>query len=138
MAHRLTRGWPFFIFHAPGVIKSKAPTGTVAYTHLTMSGYYRPMFSSWWHAGGTCVNFFLHVLSVKFPTVQKNQVSLALGWLWLIWAATNSWRTVYGEAQVCQMEAAFHSLTGPGCGLLAYWHLVHTASCWFRVILLRG
>lgn len=107
-----TAGWPFFLFRAPGE-KSKAV--------VPMTGYTR-VFSAW-HAGGVCFSFFMHVVGRAFPLEQKASVALPLGLLWVIWASINSYRSVYGGAQFCQIGIAFHSLLGPGCGLAGYWHL---------------
>uniref|UniRef100_A0A7S4SUW7 Uncharacterized protein n=1 Tax=Ditylum brightwellii TaxID=49249 RepID=A0A7S4SUW7_9STRA len=107
------KGYPFFLFHDAGAAKTKAPVPMSSYTRV---------FGAW-HAGGVCLCFFVHVLANDFPLAQKAQISLALGLLWLIWAAINQWRTIYGAAQFCQMAIMVHSLTGPGCGLCGYWQL---------------
>jgi len=112
------RGWPFFLFHQPYEQDTKAP--------IPLSGYTR-VFGSW-HAGGVCLCFFMHVLGMSFPQEQKAQTALALGLLWVVWGAINSWRSVYGAAQFCQSGIQIHSLTGPGCGLAGYWML----SWWSR------
>lgn len=108
-----TRGWPFFLFRRPGSDSSMAVVPMASYTRI---------FSAW-HAGGVCLCFFMHVLALNFPAPQKAAVSLALGLLWIIWASINQWRFIYGGAQFCQIGISFHSLVGPGCGLLGYWHL---------------
>jgi len=110
------KGWPFFLFHQPGGTDTKAPVPLTGYTRV---------FGSW-HAGGVSLGFFMHVLGFGFPPAQKAEVALALGLLWVIWAAINQWRAWYGAGQFCQTGIMFHSLTGPGCGLngilfLAYW-----------------
>lgn len=108
------KGYPIFLFHKPG------GDGTMAV--VPMPGYTR-VFGAW-HAGGVCLCFFMHVLGSDFPLEQKAQTALALGLLWAIWATINQWRSIYGAAQFCQMGILFHSLTGPGCGLSAFW-MVH-------------
>jgi hypothetical protein len=108
----LTKGWPFFLFHAAGAEKTKAVIPQKPYTRV---------FSSW-HAGGVCFSVFVHALAAEFPVPQKAQMSLALAMLWTIWACTNSVRVIYGGAQFCQAGIMFHSLAGPGCGLCGYWH----------------
>merc|ERR1719150_2986766 len=108
------KGWPFFLFHQPGAAETKAP--------VPMTGYTR-VFGSW-HAGGVCLSFFMHILGNEFQGVERARVSLALGMLWVIWAATNQWRAWYGAAQFCQVGIMFHALTGPGCGLCGYWFLI--------------
>lgn len=106
-------GYPVYLFHRPGGGGTKAA--------VPMSGYAR-VFAAW-HAGGVCLCFFVHVLGRDFPPEPKAQTALALGLLWAIWATINQWRSVYGAAQFCQMGVLFHGLTGPGCGLCAYWML---------------
>lgn len=110
----ILKGWPFFLFHQPGGEDTKAP--------VPMSGYTR-VFGSW-HAGGVCLCFFMHVLGLGFDEAHKAQTALALGLLWLIWAAINQWRAIYGAAQFCQAGIQIHGLTGPGCGLAGYWMLM--------------
>mmetsp|Transcript_20467 Transcript_20467/g.44427 ORF Transcript_20467/g.44427 Transcript_20467/m.44427 type:complete len:258 (+) Transcript_20467:68-841(+) len=107
------KGYPIFLFHQPGGNGTKAI--------VPMPGYTR-IFGAW-HAGGVCLCFFMHVLGSGFPLEQKAQTALALGLLWAIWATINQWRSTYGASQFCQMGILFHSLTGPGCGLYAYWML---------------
>jgi len=109
----MLKGWPFFLFHQPGGSETKAP--------VPMTGFTR-VFASW-HAGGVCLSFFTHVLGNEFTGNNKASVSLALGLLWVIWAAINQWRAWYGAGQFCQMGIMFHALTGPGCGLAGYWML---------------
>jgi len=109
------KGWPFFLFHQPGGAETKA--------EIPLRGYTR-VFGSW-HAGGVCLSFFMHVLGYEFTGQPKAAVALAVGLLWVIWAATNQWRAWYGAAQFCQVGIMFHSLTGPGCGLNGYWHLAY-------------
>jgi len=106
------RGYPTYLFHQP-----KDNNGTKAV--VPMLSYTR-IFAAW-HAGGVCLCWFMHVLGTDFPLEQKSQTALALGLLWGIWAAINQWRSIYGGAQFCQVSILFHSLTGPGCGLCAYW-----------------
>jgi len=105
------RGFPIYLFHSPG------DTGTKAV--VPMPGYTR-VFGAW-HAGGVCLCFWMHVMAKGFPVAQKTEVALALGALWFCWAAINQWRSVYGAAQFCQAGILFHSVTGPGCGLMAVW-----------------
>lgn len=107
------KGYPTYLFHQPRADGTKAL--------VPMSEYAR-VFGSW-HAGGVCLCFFVHVLGKDFPLPQKAQTALALGLLWAVWAAINQWRSIYGAAQFCQTGILFHSATGPGCGLLAYWML---------------
>jgi len=107
------KGYPVYMFHQPGGNGTKAIVPMPGYTRIYGS----------WHAGGVCLCFFMHVLGSDFPLEQKAQTALALGILWAIWAAINQWRSIYGAAQFCQMGILFHSLTGPGCGLCAYWML---------------
>jgi hypothetical protein len=110
---KFTNGYPTYLFRQPGATQTKAL--------VPMSGYTR-VFGAW-HAGGVCFCFFMHVLGSDFPRAQKAPTALALGLLWFIWAAINQWRSIYGAAQFCQMGILFHGLTGPGCGMEAYWML---------------
>ena len=105
------KGYPIYLFHNPGGSGTKAMVPMSAYTRV---------FGAW-HAGGVCLCFFMHVLGTDFPLEQKSQTALALSLLWGIWASINQWRSVYGASQFCQASILFHSLTGPGCGLYAYW-----------------
>lgn len=107
------RGYPIYLFHLPGENESRAMIPMASYTRIFAA----------WHAGGVCLCFFMHVLGSNFPEPQKAQTALALGLLWGIWASINQWRSIYGAAQFCQISILFHSLTGPGCGLCAYWML---------------
>lgn len=107
------KGYPIFLFHQPGGSSTKASVPMAPYTRI---------FGSW-HAGGVCLCFFMHVLGTDFPMEQKAQTALALGLLWIIWASINQWRSIFGAEEFCQMGILFHSLTGPGCGLIGYWML---------------
>eukprot|EP00751_Fragilariopsis_kerguelensis_P004719 CAMPEP_0170831094 /NCGR_PEP_ID=MMETSP0733-20121128/49786_1 /TAXON_ID=186038 /ORGANISM="Fragilariopsis kerguelensis, Strain L26-C5" /LENGTH=260 /DNA_ID=CAMNT_0011196651 /DNA_START=244 /DNA_END=1026 /DNA_ORIENTATION=+ len=107
----LFHGYPTYLFHRPGETDTKAV--------VPLSGYTR-VFGAW-HAGGVCLCFWMHVLAQGFPIAQQTDVALALGALWGCWAFINQWRSIYGAAQFCQTGILFHSVTGPGCGLMAVW-----------------